>query len=169
MSPNTTNVFDEFDRMLDGFFGAPVGRQTAAGFLPPYEVQENDQGYLLSFDLPGVPKDDIKIELKDNLLRISGERRRAESGTDKEGRSYSERRYGQFERAFTLPPEVNGEKIQAHFENGELHLMLPKTEKVKARNIDISTGATSEGVSGFFSKIIGRDKDQKTEPKPGVQ
>ena len=145
--------FSDFDRIFDGFL-APVVRQSSS-FLPPYELVENEQGYLLSFDVPGIPKDDINIELKEQQLRVSGERRFEEKKNEGE-RRFTERRYGRFERAFTLPADVDAEKIAAHYQDGVLHLMLPKTEKVQPKSIKIEAGPT-----GFFSKLVGKKDEVK--------
>jgi HSP20 family protein len=156
-------TFDEFDRLFENFystFGSGAGtsarpQASSSTWVPAYELQENPQGYLLSFDLPGIPKNEVKIELKENQLRVSGERKKAQTSTDTEGRVYSERRYGFFERTFMLPNDVDVDKIQAHHEDGVLHLMLPKTERVKAKTIEIQSGPMT---GGFFSKLVGKDK-----------
>jgi HSP20 family protein len=149
------SIFEDFDRIFDGF-AAPVLRQNSS-FVPAYELVEDDKGYLLSFDVPGIPKDQIQVETKDNQLRVWGERKF--ENTQPEGkRMFTERRYGRFERVFTLPADVDGDKIQAHHEDGVLHLMLPKTEKVQAKSIKIESGPT-----GFFSKLIGNKDEKKVQ------
>lgn len=144
------SMFEDLDRVFEGF-AAPVARQGAA-YLPTYELVEDEKGYLLSFDLPGVPKEDIQIEVKDQQLRVWGERKQTEEKTEGR-RTYTERRYGKFERIFTLPSDMDAEKVQAHYDNGVLHLMLPRTEKVQAKKINIEAGPT-----GFFNKLVGGEK-----------
>lgn len=160
-TPAFFDPFEEFDRMfggrfLDGVF-APVTR-AAANFAPAYEIEESDKGYLLSFDIPGIAPDDVQVEVKENQLRVSGERKQEESSRAEGKRIYTERRYGRFERVFTLPPDVDADKIQANHEQGVLHLMLPKTEKVKPRTIKVESGK-----GGFFSKLIGKDENSSAQ------
>jgi HSP20 family protein len=87
---------------------------------PACDVSETEEKFLLSVDLPGMKKEDIKIELKDQVLTISGERK-----TEK------------YQRSFTLPTVVDGNKVEARYEDGVLELTLPKTELAKPRQIEI--------------------------------
>lgn len=163
---NEFAFFSDFDRMFDGLarsFVAPVlgsdyrpafqqDNRTESRFVPPYEFNETEQGYLLSFDVPGISKDEIKIEVKESELRISGERKQLESSTQGT-RAFSGRRYGQFELSFSLPKDVDVENIEAHHENGVLELMLPKAAKAQPRTIKIGSG------EGFFSKLVGNKSE----------
>lgn len=140
--------FGDFDRVFDGV-GTPMVRHSKdhgadhrRGFLPAYEIAEGDKDYLLSFDVPGIPKENIFVEIKDRCLRVFGERKESkpdasESASAKECR-FSEFRYGSFERTFTLPTDVDIEKIEAQNRDGVLSLKLPKMEKSQAKNIKIS-------------------------------
>jgi HSP20 family protein len=83
--------------------------------------------------LPGLKKEDIKLEMDNSVLTISGERLRDAAG---EGR-YSERPSGKFARVLTLPAQVDAEKIEAHFVNGVLNITVPKAESAKSRSIKI--------------------------------
>ncbi|MFZ9595277.1 MAG: Hsp20/alpha crystallin family protein [Bdellovibrionia bacterium] len=109
-------------------------------FSPPCDVVETDSQYLMSFDLPGVSRNEIKIELKDNQLVVSGERKHEEV---KEGleRSTQERYYGAFMRSFTLPNQIDLERIEAQFENGVLTITVPKLEVKKHKQVEIKIGA----------------------------
>lgn len=148
LSPSgMTDVFEDFDRVVDAWF-APV-TATKNGFQPSCDVRETKDHYLVSFDIPGMKKEDIKIELKDNNLVISGERHREVKEQDEESIIRRERMYGKFERTFTLPSTVAADKIEAHFENGVLNIALPKAEIAKARTIQIQTG---EG--GLLGKLF---------------
>ncbi len=99
-------------------------------------VTEKEDAYVMKVELPGVSKDDVKITLKENLLTIHGEKKREKEEKDK---SYfrSERVYGSFERTFTLPSLVKGEKIEANFKDGVLTIEIPKAEEVKPKEIQI--------------------------------
>jgi HSP20 family protein len=119
------------------------------------DIEELDDGYLFSFDLPGVKQEDIKLDLSDDLLKISGERKR-ESRRKNEGFERIEKSYGRFERTFQLPQNVDETNIKAHFDNGLLEVMVPKSEVAKPKTIEIETGK-----GGLFSKLLG----SKTETK----
>lgn len=126
---------------------------------PACEVRNAEDHYLVSVDLPGIPKNQIKIEVADGQLRISGERS-TEKKEDTEGRWYSERVHGKFERAFTFPKSVDAEKIEADYHEGVLHVYLPKAETIKPRQIKIG----SENASGLFSRWLGKSgKEEKGE------
>ena len=105
--------------------------------MPPVDIQETADGYRLQAELPGLTKDDISITLENNVLRLSGERK-FEKDAKKESFHRIERTYGTFSRAFALPQQVNGEGVQASFENGVLTIPVPKAEQAKPRKIAIS-------------------------------
>ncbi len=139
------DVFEDFDRIVDSFLRPTYF--TADNFQPNCDVNEAENHYMISFDMPGVKKDDVKIEMRGNQLVISGERRN-------EAKNCSRGSYGKFERAFTLPETVNTEKIEAHYEDGVLNIALPKAEAAKPKAIEIQTGN-----GGFFNKLLGSKKD----------
>ena len=118
-------------------------------FQPRVDVRETADNYLLAVDLPGLRKDQIKIDFSDGRLSITGERS-AESKTEEEKYHRVERSYGRFERTFQLPNDVVGDKIQARFEDGVLEVLVPKAAPSKGRSIEI------EGEKkGLFSRILG--------------
>ena len=112
------------------------------------EWVEKGDHYILSVDIPGVPIEDINVEVMDSTLKISGERKTLNEGG--EG-------YARFERKFNLVPGIEQESIAAHYENGVLTLALPKHKKEQARKIDI-TGNSKEGVWG---KLLGTGEEKK--------
>lgn len=132
------DVLKDFDRIVESFL-RPTFASTI-NFQPSCDVNETKEHYLVSFDMPGVKKEDIKIEVQGNELVISGERR--------------ERTQGKFERTFTLPSTIAAEKIEAHYENGVLNVALPKAEAAKARTIQIQTGQ-----GGLLGKLLGTKKN----------
>lgn len=93
---------------------------------PVYDVDEREDHFALSVDLPGVKKDEIKIEVLDKDLTISGERKRFDKS------------YGAFKHAFLLPNTVSADKIEAQYEDGVLQLYIPKTLAAQARTIQIN-------------------------------
>jgi len=106
------------------------------GFHPQCEVSEDKENYLMKFDLPGIPKDQIKIELHENRLTVSGERKEERKDENKK-QHFSEVFYGSFTRSFTFPSPVDAERVSAEYDNGILNIHIPKTESNKARQINI--------------------------------
>ena len=128
---------EPFARLFDTFFGDLQGEDVSnRGWVPPVDIQETGDGYKLQAELPGLTKDDIQITLENNVLRLSGERK-LEKDVKKESYHRVERTYGTFARAFTLPSQVNHDKVEASFENGLLTISVPKAEQAKPRKITI--------------------------------
>ena len=123
------------DRILDDWAGwrmpalAQVNKTNASeDFSPTCEISENKNAYLLKFDLPGLQKDQIKLDLHDNRLTVSGERKEERKEEDKEHRKhFSEVYYGSFMRSFTFPQDVDAERVEAKYENGVLTVNVAKT------------------------------------------
>jgi HSP20 family protein len=98
---------------------------SVASFVPAVNTREGEKAYYIELDVPGMKKEDIEITAEENMLTISGERKRLEEA--KEDYYYQvESHYGTFSRSFTLPQKVDIEKIEAHFENGVLEVVIPK-------------------------------------------
>ena len=111
---------------------------SAQGFNPTCEVSEDKAHYTFKFDLPGIPKDQIRIELDDNRLTVSGERREfKEEGSKDSRRHFSEMQYGSFVRSFTLPTPVNAEKVNAMYDHGVLTVNLGKRDATASRQITV--------------------------------
>lgn len=123
-----------------------------AEFSPSVDIEENDEIYLITADLPGMKKDDIKIDIHGNALRISGERSRE---VKEEG--YYERSAGRFTRSFTLPEGVDVKKIEANFEDGVLRVALPKTEVKPSQEVKIQSGQSQ----GILDRFLHREKTVK--------
>ena len=125
------------DVMENFFYGWPrAERETQAAWCPRTDVSETDKEIQLELEIPGIDKKDIKVEVKDNTLTISGERTEAK---DEEGTDYSrrERRYGKFERSFGLPDTVESDKVSAKYKNGILTLTLQKSKKALPKEIAV--------------------------------
>jgi HSP20 family protein len=149
----------DMERLFDDFWGSPSTvrqLQTEAQFTPACEVEEEQDHYLLTVEMPGISKNDVKVEAIDNQIIISGERRQ-ERADKPAGAWYSERRFGKFQRTFTLPAGVSADKIEAHYQDGILKLMVPKAESAKPRQIKISDSANP----GFFGKLLNQSKNEK--------
>ena len=133
-SNDLMSQFEDFFNDVERGFMPSLSTKTAFGdFAPALDIEEKEEAYFVTVDLPGLKKEDIKIDLQDSVLTISGERTREVKG---EGR-YTERAHGRFQRSFTLPHLVASEKIEAKCEDGVLHVTLPKTDAAKARSIKI--------------------------------
>ena len=128
---------------------------TDFAFIPACNVEETDTHYLLSFDVPGVKKEDIKIDLRGHTLIVSGERK--EESEQKSKTQYrSEASYGSFQRSFELAEDVKADQIEAQYENGVLRVGVPKTKATKSEQIKIS-----EGKGGLWGKVLGHKKEEE--------
>lgn len=103
-------------------------------FLPLCEMSEDKSAYIARFDLPGVKKEDVKIEIDGNHLTVSAERRAETKSEDKRNR-ISEISYGTYHRSFTLASYVDENRVDARFQDGVLTLTLPKAQSTKAKQI----------------------------------
>jgi HSP20 family protein len=101
--------------------------------LPAVNIKENTDGFMVEMAAPGMTKDDFKIELNNDLLTISSEKKNEHE--TKEGETYTRREYSyqSFSRSFTLPKSVDAEKISAKYENGILSIEIPKKEEAKPK------------------------------------
>jgi HSP20 family protein len=128
-----------FDRVLDDFLSLNPTRNATelTAFSPNCDIHEEKDRYSLELDIPGTRKEDIKVEFKDGLLVISGERK---SETEQKDANHyvSERIFGRFSRAFRLGDTVNSDAIQCRYDNGVLKVTVPKSEKTKARQYEIA-------------------------------
>ena len=125
------------DRMLEDFPEAMRRSDVKAfHFSPSCEVSENESQYVLKFDIPGVSKDQVKIELIENELTVSAERKE-EKKKETKNTLVSEIHYGSYVRSFNLPCAVDEKKVDASYQNGVLTITVPKTESAKAKQIAI--------------------------------
>lgn len=131
------HIFGDFDKIINNI--RHTKDQGTAVYQPRCDISESKDHYLASFDVPGVKKEDIKIEVEGNQLIVSGERRIEINNEDNEVHLRHERMHGKFERTFNLPTTVNTDKIEAQYENGVLRIAIPKAEAVKARTIQIQS------------------------------
>ena len=140
----TANPFgDLFDfqrgmsRFLDAFGARERDEATLSAWSPPVDVYEDENSYIIKAELPEVSREDVKVSLDRNVLTINGERR-FENEEKRDNYHRIERRYGQFCRSFTLPPNVNPDGIGAEFKDGVLKLTLPKKEEAKPKQIQVA-------------------------------
>ncbi len=103
---------------------------------PAVDVSEDEKSYSITVELPGVKKDDVTVEIHENVLTIRGEKK-SEREEKKDRKHWIERTYGSFSRSFTLPPIAVGEELKASFKDGVLAIEVPKKEEVKPKQISI--------------------------------
>jgi HSP20 family protein len=128
----------EVDRLFDAFFG---GESTAGRrWVPPMDLVEAEDHFVLKADLPGLSEKDVAIEIQDGTLKISGERK-AEHEEREQGWYRIERSFGAFNRSLSLPEGVDPEGVTAEFDNGVLELRIPKPEERQPRRIEIKAQA----------------------------
>ncbi len=136
---------DEMDRMFDDF-GFGRGRSLAAGqniggWSPQVEVFQRNNELVVRADLPGLTKDDVKVEIADDVVTIQGERKH-EHEEEREGWYRNERSYGSFYRAIPLPEGTIADSAKASFKNGVLEIVLqaPPSEVSRGRRLEIKEG-----------------------------
>lgn len=110
--------------------------QRPAPLAPAVDVTEDEKSYAITVELPGVKKDDVTVEVHENVLSIRGEKK-TEREEKKDKTHWLERTYGSFSRSFTLPPSAVAGDLKATFKDGVLSLEIPKKEEVKPRQISI--------------------------------
>ena len=138
---------DDLQNRLSTIFGrAPVKKEgdkrealTVAEWAPLVDIVEDDKNYVIKAELPGIKKEEIKVGVQDDVLTISGERKYEKEEKDKKFHRI-ERAYGSFVRSFTIPEDSDGEKVSAEFKDGILIVHLPKTEKVKPKQVEVKVG-----------------------------
>jgi HSP20 family protein len=143
----------EMNRLFSAFFDTPgVGAGNGESgaitrWLPAMDLIETDDQFVLRADLPGLSEDDVKVELEDNVLTISGERK-AEHEARKEGFYRLERAHGKFQRSLALPEGVDGENVSANFDHGVLEVRIPKPAERKPHRVSIGVGTSAPAIEG---------------------
>ena len=131
---------DEIDQLFDRLVTSPLeatrGTQFLSGWLPPVDLVEDKDNFVVKAELPGLKKDEIEISLHDGFLTLSGERK-AEKKEDTSEVYRTERYMGRFQRTISLPTRVVAEKIKATYTNGVLSVTLPKAEDAKPKQIPV--------------------------------
>ena len=127
----------EVDRLFDAFFGTEA--QSARRWVPPMDLVEAGDHFVLKADLPGLAEEDVSIEVQDGNLTISGERK-TEHESSERGWYRIERSFGAFNRSLTLPDGVDAGGITAEFDRGVLEVRIPKPEERKPQRVAIKAG-----------------------------
>jgi HSP20 family protein len=137
----------EMNRLFNTVFDGPApSGATMRRWMPPMDLVESDDHFVLRADLPGMSEDDVNIELEDSTLTISGERK-SEHEAKNEGFYRVERATGAFSRSLTLPKGVDPEAVTARFDRGVLEVRVPKPAERKPRRISIG-GSEPAAIEG---------------------
>src|SRR2546422_5619487 len=143
-------VQHELNRLFGTLFDSPTGagrRGALRRWIPAIDLVEEGEQYVLRADLPGLSEDEVKVEVQDNVLTISGERK-SEREQRKGGYYRVERASGAFSRSLALPEGVDEDGIEAHFDKGVLEVRVPKPEQRKPRRVAISVGDAAPTLEG---------------------
>jgi HSP20 family protein len=146
---------EDMDRMFEGFDDFRLPRMFGKEFfpfrtemkdiewVPQIEIAQNNEQLTVRCDLPGMKKDDIQVELKDEVLTISGERNEEEK-EEREGYYRSERSYGTFYRQVRLPAGVKTDTAEATFRDGVLEIKLLAQKEASGRKLEIKQTVTDK-------------------------
>lgn len=126
----------DLEQYLDNLFGQVWGGRGWSNGFPRSDVAETEDAFVIEAELPGMRREDIKVEMKENILTISGENK-AEEKEKTKGYHRIERSYGTFTRSFRLPSSVDETRISARYDNGVLRLTVPKREEARPRQIEV--------------------------------
>ena len=129
-----SRAFDSFSRSV-----FPEREETTSGWYPLVDIAETKDEFVIAIELPGVSKEDVKINIADNTLTLKGDKKKIKKDDDSKFHR-NERYFGTFQRSFSLPSQVNSEKVSANYKDGVLSIVLPKKEEVKPKEISISVG-----------------------------
>jgi HSP20 family protein len=176
---STPNLFglQRLNRILDeAFAGLPFPEQggniLTASWVPATDVSEDANSIQITMELAGVNPEDVRISLENNVLTIRGEKRQEDEENDERVHRI-ERIYGMFERTFVLPNTMDPDRIEAQYENGVLTVSIPKAERARPREIQVTSSASgasqvkttgrSQGAVGQGSQTPGGKTTQSSE------
>src|SRR4030067_420937 len=134
-----SSLQERMNRLLSDVRGLTPFREeeiTQGAWIPAVDIYETDESLIFKAELPGITKDGITVEVKDNTLTLKGEKK-FEKEVKEEHYHRVERSYGTFQRAFTLPGTVQQDKVKAKFKDGILEISLPKQEAAKPKQIKV--------------------------------
>jgi HSP20 family protein len=159
-------IQSEMNRFFNSVFdtpthssGAPVRR-----YVPAMDLVDTGEAFVLKADLPGLSESDVSIEVRDNVLTVSGERK-SEHEDRKAGYYRVERSYGSFRRSLTLPEGVDPAAVTATFDKGVLAVTVPKPEHQAPRKVEITVGGTSTGDAQAIESSPEASASEATAPE----
>lgn len=132
------------DRVNRLFQETGTGRDegfTTSSFVPPVDIYETEQSIVLKLEVPGIDQKDLDIRIENNTITVRGERK-FESDVKEENFHRVERRYGSFQRSFSLPNTVNTENVVADYDSGVLKITLAKRAEAKPKQIKVNVGGS---------------------------
>jgi HSP20 family protein len=142
---------NEMNRLFGTFFDTPTTAMSGNGgvrrWIPAMDLIESEDHFVLRADRPGLGEDDVKLEVEDRVLTLSGERK-AEQTEKNDGFYRVERATGAFSRSLTLPEGVDAEGIAATFDKGVLEVRIPKPDQVKPKRVQIQVGDAPKTIEG---------------------
>jgi HSP20 family protein len=126
------------DNLMEQFLANRSGTRGMQAFAPRMAVAETENEYEVEVDLPGIKPEDFHVEIRENELWLTGERRHEK---EESGKNYHriEQEYGRFERVIPLAAPVSEDKIKTHYQNGVLTITAPKSEAVRSGRVPICT------------------------------
>ncbi|MCU0567586.1 MAG: Hsp20/alpha crystallin family protein [Oculatellaceae cyanobacterium Prado106] len=130
------NLQQEMNRLFDRWMPHGNGGSEELSFMPSAEMEETPEEIRLKLEIPGMEAKDLDIQVTEDAISISGERK-SESKTEEKGMVRSEFHYGRFERAISLPVPIKNDQVKAEYQNGILHLTLPKAEEGKRKAVKV--------------------------------
>jgi HSP20 family protein len=140
------DVRREMERLMEGYQTDQQQNGTAL-WLPPMDVVETGEEILCHLEVPGLSERDLDISIEGNIVTIAGEKKYLRNESEKEqGFRHFERRYGRFERSFTIPQTVEASKVRARYDNGVLTVVLPKAERSKPRRVEVESSANTRQI-----------------------
>lgn len=158
-TPTHRSPLRDLERMMETYFSDPFGPLFQD--LPALnrrsfgEIKETDDAFVLCADVPGVPKEDVHIEVHGNMLTIRAEHKEEET----EAGGYR-RQYRSFNQSFALPSTIDPEKIEAHCEHGVLEVLLPKTGSSQPKRVEVQSGK-----GGFWNRLMAKAAPNDAKPK----
>ena len=127
----------------EGYGSRGREEEAAAAWAPPVDIAETPENLTFAFELPGFKNEDLTLRVENGVLTLEGERK-FEAETNERNYRRVERAYGKFVRGFTLPSNVDSEKIKANLTDGVLQIVLPKKDEAKAKMIPIGASGIKQ-------------------------
>ncbi len=137
------NALLEIENRFNRFFGESLSTSddpslSGNAWAPSLDLSESEDAYVIEADIPGISKDDVRLEVQDNVISLKGERKNEKKDENNNGYHRIERRYGSFQRSVQIPGGFKSQGVEAKFENGVLRITLPKPDERKPRVITVS-------------------------------
>jgi HSP20 family protein len=159
-------IQNEMNRLFNTFFDQPQSTGRGGGerrWIPPMDLVETTDQYVLRADLPGVREDDVTVQLEDNVLTIAGHR--TTDHDPQQGYHRLERAFGAFSRSLTLPDGVDPDHVQARFDHGVLEVVIPKPEQKKPRQVQIQLTRSDDNPTAIEGTETADAQTKNSEPE----